>query len=106
MSQEVIKDDGANRDNSSDDEDEKAFLMKIYVEYQTDSKCIRVIPKKKRWVHVWPALKKSQAEIKGGQIRCHVVVKARGGSRKKDATIQWKFLKLLTNASKKSQQFS
>ena len=47
MSQEVIKDDGANRDNSSDDEDEKAFLMKIYVEYQTDSKCIRVIPEKK-----------------------------------------------------------
>ena len=101
-----LKNDDNNVDSSRDEENEKDEMP---AECQTQSQMHQSYPSKERGVQAWRVLKKAQAENKASPIWCQVVAQTRKKSEKKIPTnrmIQQKFLKLLTNAFKKSQQFS
>lgn len=66
-------------------------------------------PSREGWGKAWPALNKTQVEIKVGPVWCQVVTQARRKNKKIlpcNKIIQKRFFKLLTNGIRKSQQFS
>ena len=108
-----LKNDNDNIDSSSDEEYKKDDMPAISDDdtgrmsdagSNASERCV-----KRKMSPSMTNLKKAQAEIKAGPIWCQVVAQARKKSEKRtqpNRMIQQNFSKLLTNAFKKSQQFS
>ena len=108
-----LKNDDDNIDSSSDEEYEKDDMPAISdddTSRMSDAESNALERSAKREMSSsMTNLKKAQAKIKAGPIWCQVVAQARKKIEKRippNRMIQQKFLKLLTNAFMKSQQFS